>query len=259
VSCWFGLASPALNPPVHTHTHTLHVCFYPIPTSLHTHTPYVQVFKTLFEVGAWRSACGNASNNVKATVKVFKEVLDHLSEGLRFYMSLQEAVKAHQQQCSDYAYTRALQRDDLTQVMITLGGGVMLRSDCVSIVLLCICDCFGQRVVSSFVLSFEFRNRSAPVVRHSAPVVTGDVCLYVWGAGQGSPPSPRQPLSPLPRAHASRPQCAWTPHHLLTTPHSRPRHCHHPCRTTCRSWTGGAAQSRTARQQQQQQLRPAST
>jgi programmed cell death 6-interacting protein len=75
-----------------------------------------QVFKTLFEVGAWRAACANASAHVKGIVKVFKEVEDHLAEGLRFYMSLQDAVKQHQQQCSDYAYTRALQRDDLQQV-----------------------------------------------------------------------------------------------------------------------------------------------
>lgn len=74
------------------------------------------MFKTLFEVGAWRAACANASSNVKALVKTFKEVEDHLAEGLRFYMSLQDAVKQHQQQCSDYAYTRALQRDDLQQV-----------------------------------------------------------------------------------------------------------------------------------------------
>lgn len=74
-----------------------------------------QVFKTLFEVGAWRAACANASAHVKGIVKVFKEVEDHLAEGLRFYMSLQDAVKQHQQQCSDYAYTRALQRDDLQQ------------------------------------------------------------------------------------------------------------------------------------------------
>ena len=33
-----------------------------------------QVFKTLFEVGAWRAACANASSNVKAIVKTFKEV-----------------------------------------------------------------------------------------------------------------------------------------------------------------------------------------
>lgn len=38
-------------------------------------------------------------------------------------MSLQDAVKQHQQQCSDYAYTRALQRDDLQQVGLREGSG----------------------------------------------------------------------------------------------------------------------------------------
>jgi hypothetical protein len=32
----------------------------------------LQVFKTLFEVGAWRAACANASTNVKSLVKTFK-------------------------------------------------------------------------------------------------------------------------------------------------------------------------------------------
>lgn len=32
----------------------------------------LQVFKTLFEVGAWRAACANASSNVKGLVKTFK-------------------------------------------------------------------------------------------------------------------------------------------------------------------------------------------
>jgi hypothetical protein len=46
----------------------------------------------VFEVAAWRSACSGASANVKGVVTTFKEVLDHLSEGLRFYMSLQVRV-----------------------------------------------------------------------------------------------------------------------------------------------------------------------
>eukprot|EP00775_Hariotina_reticulata_P008073 gene8073-8268_t len=74
-----------------------------------------QMFKAAFEVGAWRVSCEAAAGGIKGVLSGYKEVLDHLSEGLRFYMSLQEAVKQHQQQCSDYAYTRALQRDDLQQ------------------------------------------------------------------------------------------------------------------------------------------------
>ena len=40
----------------------------------------------------------------------FKEVRDNMSEGLRFYMSLQEAIAILAQQAGDYALTRSLQR-----------------------------------------------------------------------------------------------------------------------------------------------------
>lgn len=47
------------------------------------------MFKAVFEVPAWRGACEAAAGGIKASLKTYKEVLDHLSEGLRFYMSLQ--------------------------------------------------------------------------------------------------------------------------------------------------------------------------
>jgi hypothetical protein len=53
----------------------------------------VQAFKAVFEVPAWRAACEGAAGGIKAVLKTYKEVLDHLSEGLRFYMSLQ--VRRH--------------------------------------------------------------------------------------------------------------------------------------------------------------------
>ena len=72
-------------------------------------------FRAAFQVPQWRAACEAAAGGVRGALKAYREVLDHLSEGLRFYMSLQEAVKEHQQQCSDFAFTRALQRDELRQ------------------------------------------------------------------------------------------------------------------------------------------------
>jgi len=74
-----------------------------------------QAFRTVFEVASWRAACDASAAGMKSSLKLYREVLDHLSEGLRFYSSLQDAVKVHKQQCSDFAYTRALQRDDLKQ------------------------------------------------------------------------------------------------------------------------------------------------
>ena len=40
----------------------------------------------------------------------FKEVRNNMSEGLRFYMSLQEAIAVLAQQAGDYILTRRLQR-----------------------------------------------------------------------------------------------------------------------------------------------------
>lgn len=67
----------------------------------------------------------------------------------------QEAVKQHQQQCSDYAYTRALQRDDLQQVLA--GGqrgraGGMCESTVCSLALgmyLCLCMVLGCVLVEA--------------------------------------------------------------------------------------------------------------
>jgi hypothetical protein len=47
------------------------------------------VFRSIFEIGAWRQACEQAAAGMRSQVKLFREVMDHLSEGLRFYMSLQ--------------------------------------------------------------------------------------------------------------------------------------------------------------------------
>lgn len=47
---------------------------------------------------------------MRASLSAYREVRDNLSEGLRFYMSLQEAIGTLGQQAGDYALTRRLQR-----------------------------------------------------------------------------------------------------------------------------------------------------
>ena len=51
-----------------------------------------------------------AAAGVRASLSAYREVRDNLSEGLRFYMSLQEAIGTLGQQAGDYALTRRLQR-----------------------------------------------------------------------------------------------------------------------------------------------------
>ena len=51
-----------------------------------------------------------AATEVRRSMAGYKEVRDNMSEGLRFYMSLQEAIAVLAQQAGDYALTRSLQR-----------------------------------------------------------------------------------------------------------------------------------------------------
>ena len=57
-----------------------------------------------------------AAAGVRSQVASFKEVRDNLSEGLRFYIGMSEVVKKAGQECSDFAFTRQVQREDTVQV-----------------------------------------------------------------------------------------------------------------------------------------------
>lgn len=52
----------------------------------------------------------NAAAGVRGSVAAFNEVRDNLSEGLRFYASLQEALTALSQHVGDFCLTRRIQR-----------------------------------------------------------------------------------------------------------------------------------------------------
>lgn len=49
---------------------------------------------------------------------LFLEVRDNFSEGLRFYMSLQEAISHLAQQVGDYSMTRQIQRYPFTEAFV---------------------------------------------------------------------------------------------------------------------------------------------
>ena len=51
-----------------------------------------------------------AASGMRSKVVLFLEVRDNFSEGLRFYMSLQEAISHLAQQVGDYSMTRQIQR-----------------------------------------------------------------------------------------------------------------------------------------------------
>ena len=56
-------------------------------------------------------SCAQAgASGMRGKLAVYRELQDNMSEGLRFYMSLQEAINTLRQQCGDYCLTRSIQR-----------------------------------------------------------------------------------------------------------------------------------------------------
>lgn len=47
---------------------------------------------------------------MRSKLAIYREVQDNMSEGLRFYMSLQEAINTLRQQAGDFVLTRTIQR-----------------------------------------------------------------------------------------------------------------------------------------------------
>eukprot|EP00884_Botryococcus_braunii_P008240 jgi/Botrbrau1/17417/Bobra.0054s0013.1 len=72
-------------------------------------------YKQVFGFPEWRAACEAAAEGMKAKLREYGELRDNMSEGLRFYMSLQEAIAKLKQLATDFGLTRTLQREDMLE------------------------------------------------------------------------------------------------------------------------------------------------
>jgi programmed cell death 6-interacting protein len=70
-------------------------------------------FRETYNFAEWKNQCDTASQSVRSTVRTFNEISGNLTEGVRFYTSLQDAVSAVKVQVGDYFMQRKIQRDDL--------------------------------------------------------------------------------------------------------------------------------------------------
>ena len=62
---------------------------------------------------SWSTGClflQAGASGMRGKLAVYRELQDNMSEGLRFYMSLQEAINTLRQQSGDYVLTRSMQR-----------------------------------------------------------------------------------------------------------------------------------------------------
>ncbi|GAB4820758.1 hypothetical protein N2152v2_007804 [Parachlorella kessleri] len=72
-----------------------------------------EAYRTAYGYNEWRKSCEVAAQDIRKGVATYAELRDNLSEGLRFYTSLQEAIATLRQQVGDHCMTRKIQRDDI--------------------------------------------------------------------------------------------------------------------------------------------------
>lgn len=72
-----------------------------------------QSYRSAYGYDEWRKSCEVAGQDIRRQVAAYAELRDNLSEGLRFYTSLGDAIGSLRQQVGDYCMTRKIQRDDI--------------------------------------------------------------------------------------------------------------------------------------------------
>ncbi|MEW5310155.1 MAG: hypothetical protein WDW38_001981 [Sanguina aurantia] len=65
-----------------------------------------RLFRSIFDVDGWHAACVGSAAGLRESAKSFRGLLDHISEGLRFYIGMADVVGRARQECNDFAFTR---------------------------------------------------------------------------------------------------------------------------------------------------------
>ncbi|EFJ43641.1 programmed cell death protein 6 interacting protein X [Volvox carteri f. nagariensis] len=88
-------------------------------------------FRALFDVDGWRAACETAATGIRESVRQYRELLDHCSEGLRFYLGMSDVVRKAKQEAADFAYTRQHVPYSLCPCVVVMYGRQVQRDELV--------------------------------------------------------------------------------------------------------------------------------
>lgn len=72
----------------------------------------MQLFRSIFDVPGWHAACVASAAGLRDSAKSFRSLLDHISEGLRFYIGMADVVGKARQECNDFAFTRQVSSEE---------------------------------------------------------------------------------------------------------------------------------------------------
>ncbi|KAL6745915.1 ALIX V-shaped domain binding to HIV-domain-containing protein [Haematococcus lacustris] len=76
-----------------------------------------RLFHLTFDIQGWHQQCQAASQDLRQEVGVFKDLLEHCAEGLRFYLGMAEVARRCRQECEDAAASRRMDREELARLL----------------------------------------------------------------------------------------------------------------------------------------------
>lgn len=80
-------------------------------------------FSTIFNLEDYKASREKCYKQIQASIAKFREIKENINEGLKFYVTLQDAITNVKQQCSDFVMTRNIQcREMIEDVQRQMAG-----------------------------------------------------------------------------------------------------------------------------------------
>ncbi|VVA91406.1 unnamed protein product [Arabis nemorensis] len=80
-------------------------------------------FATLFNLEDYKASREKCYKQIQAAIAKYREIKENINEGLKFYVTLQDAITNVKQQCSDFVMTRSIQcREMMEDVQRQMSG-----------------------------------------------------------------------------------------------------------------------------------------
>ncbi|KAG2321340.1 hypothetical protein Bca52824_014553 [Brassica carinata] len=80
-------------------------------------------FSSLFNLEDYKASKENCYKQIQAAISKYREIKENVNEGLKFYVTLQDAITNVKQQCSDFVMTRSIQcREMIDDVQRQMSG-----------------------------------------------------------------------------------------------------------------------------------------
>ncbi|KAF8390062.1 hypothetical protein HHK36_024583 [Tetracentron sinense] len=71
-------------------------------------------FAAIFNLEDYKASREKSYKQISAAISKFREIKENINEGLKFYVTLQDAITNVKQQCSDFVMTRSIQCREMT-------------------------------------------------------------------------------------------------------------------------------------------------